>query len=482
MEKDAPTTDAVTAIIESFTSWLAIGDSITVGYNNSNHSYADIIAEKYGIPLTKDAITGTNLSVDSDAFGVAMSGRFEENSDDFSLITVMGGVNDFSHGVTLGEFDPTATTRDTFYNGANVLILGLLKKYPNSKIVFLTSTIDNKRENSLGLKYEDYVIALQTVCNYYSVPFHRIDRLCGFNGDITEVAPDNLYTNDTIHPNTKGHTKIASAISNVINFVNPISLFEKGVLSVSQSTKNIAESDTFATIREILTVKAVYGSVEFELQDYTLNGSIEVGTQEFTVKYRNLEPVNVTFNVGEGDMPTYNVLYKLDEPLTFDGTVAEVSTGMNWINDNPSYTFKIDYSVESLVNSDCCIFAPAYNPSAVVQRAYPILMQTSNRISIQLSDSASGTITDSSGAMTPPPFENMILFVSVDAETSTVKSYMIKYGNIVAEKEFATFVQTSRDYSAWNAGFQVGQKVVGAIHEFVVYEGVLTQTDIEQLI
>lgn len=465
----------------SYASWLAIGDSVTVGYNNKNYSYADIISEKYNIPMKKDAITGTNISVDSATFGVAMSGRYSNNLDDYALITVMGGVNDFSHSVPLGVFDPTATTRDTFYNGVNVLASGLLEKYPNSKIIFMTSNIDNAilggYRNSLGKTWEDYVNALETVCNYYSLPLYRIDKLCGFNGNTRGIVTDDLATGDTIHPVTKGHTKLASAVNNAIDFTDPFSLFGKGRLIVTQSLKNIGLSATLSSIRELLTVKAVYENVEFEISNYTLQGNIETGDQEFTISYRNLNPVKVTFIVGDGDKPSYEVLYRLPESLTFTEDDTTLDTGVNWRNNHTRYTIKM--TLKGNITKNMPIMSVG-NGQYPVQNDYPFLQASIDYNFLTLYTSASKQFVlrkDNINSDMSFPLDTTTLFIVVGEKVSLYTIIDSEIAWISDEYEHGSTITDGRTLK-----FNIGSGFVGTISEFTVYNGALARGDIEKLI
>ena len=334
--------------VKSFSSWLAIGDSITVGYSNGNYSYADILAEKYGIYLVKDAITGTHISTDSD-FGTSFANRYSENADDFNLVTVVGGINDWMHGVALGEFAPETTGTDTFANGMNTLIRGLIAKYPKSKIVFFTSNINNNisSNGTTNLTFEDYVEVMRTVCNYYSIPFYPLHLLCGFNGLATYDLNADTMNTDKTHPLTEGHKKIADAIADCISFVNPSYGYGKGTLDITLKTSLIPEGASTSEIKECLTVNVVYeNGVSVELSDYTVEGSIVEGEESvLTIKYRNIvDTLTITGGESSGE---YNLLFQLPEAVSVDSENKVVDLGYAPFTETSPRTIRVMFNADS---------------------------------------------------------------------------------------------------------------------------------------
>lgn len=429
--------------IESFTSWLAIGDSITVGYSNSNYSYADILAEKYGIYLVKDAITGTHISTDSD-FGTSFANRYSENEDDFNLITVVGGINDWMHGVTLGEFVPETTGTDTFANGMNSLVRGLLEKYPNSKIVFFTSNINNNTSSNgtTNLKFEDYVDVMRTVCEYYSVPFYPLHLLCGFNGLATYDLNPNTMNTDKTHPLTSGHKKIADVITDCISFVNPSYGYGKGTLEITLKTSLIPEGASTSEIKECLTVNVVYeNGLSLELSDYTVEGSIVEGEESvLTIKYRN---ISTTFSVTGGEPSgEYNLLFQLPEVVSVDSENKVVDLGYAPFTEASPRTIKAVFNVDNETTVGVALLRAYEDNTNAFYGVGVNAVGSAKRLSVINSVGGSGTLMASGNAGDYLVYPNDIeLFIIWDG-SSTVTAYVVDATGIKWSNTFNWTVTT----------------------------------------
>lgn len=92
--------------------------------------------------------------------------------------------------------------------------------------------------------------------------------------------------------------------------------------------------------------------------------------------------------------------------------------------------------------------------------------------------SSSGSSKKMRPALTPEARENQMISLAVDlaeqqlrdgTASSQVITHFLKLG-------------TTRDFSTWNAGFNVKGNFDGEINEFVVYRGALSKNDIEKLI
>ena len=141
--------------------------------------------------------------------------------NDADVIIIFGGTNDYGHGKALmGEF--TDRTVNTFYGACHILIEGLLRKYPNSEIVFMTPLHRLKEELSeekkdRGLEYvpaayplKKYVKAIKKVCEYYSVPVLDLYSVSGIQPNV-EIIKEK-YCPDGLHPNDAGHERIKNRL------------------------------------------------------------------------------------------------------------------------------------------------------------------------------------------------------------------------------------------------------------------------------
>lgn len=147
-----------------------LGDSITYGAytpvgtsgvnptERAEKRYCEIAGEKLGFTVNNYGISGTSISRTSTVKPTqAMSIRYTEMIDDLDLICVMGGCNDYLTNVPIGTI--ADTTDISFYGALYVLCYGLIEKYPNSRIVFITPIHREPTAevaNSAGHTLEDY--------------------------------------------------------------------------------------------------------------------------------------------------------------------------------------------------------------------------------------------------------------------------------------------------------------------------------------
>ena len=201
-----------------------LGDSITEGHGTSDCAtkpYHQVIASKYGMAIARNyGISGTRFAKQTKPstnprWDLDFCSRFSEMDDDASLVVVFGGTNDFGHGdAPLGcKFDRTP---DTFYGACHYLMSGLINKYPDAKIVFMTPlhriSEDNiVKENGLqGANLETYVNIIKEVAAYYSLPVIDLWSVSGLQPKVGIIKEK--YVPDGLHPNDAGHEKMAQVI------------------------------------------------------------------------------------------------------------------------------------------------------------------------------------------------------------------------------------------------------------------------------
>lgn len=231
--------------------WNVFGDSMS-SIDFSKPTWWQIIAEKNKMIATCYGISGTTLAHTNDrhlwdynwgklnadeigynrndsstwSTGNCFCERFTKMSDSADLITIMGGTND--NAVKLGSWNSTDTS--TFYGALNVLIQGLINKYPNKKIAFFTPMqqansyttnvanpgleLDKKLPTdtlSLQLRAE----AIKRKCNQYSIPCLDLYSISGVNGVGNRKAL--VYrNNDDTHLSVFGNEYIVPAIESFL--------------------------------------------------------------------------------------------------------------------------------------------------------------------------------------------------------------------------------------------------------------------------
>ena len=193
-----------------------LGDSITEGYCASSLSkgFVSIVGEKIHAKVNNYGIAATRIAkqssvYDDQSFFGARVKDMDKNAD---MVIVFGGTNDYGHGdAPVGDIGDTSP--DTFYGGMNYLINELNKYFSRKRIIFILPTYRVNEDNPFG-EYKTkrghslqvYRDAIVEVLNKHNIEYWDIkDEL----GDPT----NDLYY-DGLHPNDKGHEKIAEIIIN----------------------------------------------------------------------------------------------------------------------------------------------------------------------------------------------------------------------------------------------------------------------------
>lgn len=146
-----------------------LGDSLMYGHTlGTDKTWLAKVAKRNNMIAFNYGINGNPLSVTEDCMAI----RYEQMEDDLDYIVVIGGANDNAKGHSIGE--NTDQTIDTFKGALNVLIKGLLNKYPTSKILFMT----NYQRYSGDQKFVD---AMLEICAIYSIPCFDNFRNSGIN-------------------------------------------------------------------------------------------------------------------------------------------------------------------------------------------------------------------------------------------------------------------------------------------------------------
>lgn len=198
-----------------------LGDSITAGYGTTK-IYHDYLKEFLGLTTVNNyGINGTKIASIDGVDTSAMSVRYTNMDNNSDIILVFGGTNDYGNAIPLGTYTDNVNT--TFFGALNVLIKGLLNKYPSKTILFATPLQRNYTlggvggiagvgANSAGFTLLQYVDAIIEVCGYYSIPVIDLYR----NAGISTLNITNFST-DGLHPVAVGHERIAYKMASFIN-------------------------------------------------------------------------------------------------------------------------------------------------------------------------------------------------------------------------------------------------------------------------
>jgi lysophospholipase L1-like esterase len=197
-----------------------LGDSITEGVGTSDWAtkpFHQLIAKKYGMAAARNyGIGGTRFAKqhkpsEKPRWDLDFSSRFADMDDDASLVVVFGGTNDFGHGdAPMGT--PEDRTPETFWGACHYLMSGIINKFPEARIVFMTplhrATEDVKNVN--GATLLDYVNIITTVASFYSIPVLDLWSVSGIQPRVDVLKEK--YCPDGLHPNDAGHERMAAVI------------------------------------------------------------------------------------------------------------------------------------------------------------------------------------------------------------------------------------------------------------------------------
>lgn len=199
---------------------IFLGDSITagVGASSTEKRYSDVfmqmtVMEKsvnYGISGTR--IAKQHKIEDQYRDTHSFAERFHEMDKDADIVVVFGGTNDYCHGdAAFGSLENR--TPDTFCGAVHFLMQGLLKKYPEATILFMTplhrenETIPNP---TTGKILKDYVDMIKKIAEQYSIPVLDLYATACIFPDIEEHKKK--FCPDGLHPNDAGSLKIAERL------------------------------------------------------------------------------------------------------------------------------------------------------------------------------------------------------------------------------------------------------------------------------
>lgn len=199
-----------------------LGDSITEGHGTSGEEkiYLNLLKEREDLLEARNyGIGGTRIAnqMGEDNFAPSFCVRYEDMADDADIIVVFGGTNDYGHGnAPVGTFE--ARNPDTFYGACHYLMRGLLEKYPEALIVFMTPLhrcddfVPNK---SNGKTLSQYADIIKEVAKYYSLPVLDLYTMGGIQPDVPVMKEK--YCPDGLHPNDAGHEIIYSRLKGFLN-------------------------------------------------------------------------------------------------------------------------------------------------------------------------------------------------------------------------------------------------------------------------
>lgn len=206
------------------------GDSITAQQTWQDYVQRELGFSKY----YNHGVGGRRL------MAMATDKCLAEITEDFDVILVMGGTNDWAQDRTIGTENEINTDDQTFtgtfYGGLNALMKKLTTKYPTKRIVFMTQTpVKNSNgenfflkkgsadglKNSNGNTTRDFAKATLNACGNNHVPCIDLNSLVGWNEN--NISSFVLNENDMFfHPTSIGGKRMAECISGFLKSIQSI--------------------------------------------------------------------------------------------------------------------------------------------------------------------------------------------------------------------------------------------------------------------
>lgn len=206
------------------------GDSITAQQTWQDYVQRELGFSKY----YNHGVGGRRL------MAMATDECLAEITEDFDVILVMGGTNDWVQDRTIGAENDINTDDQTFtgtfYGGLNALMKKLTTKYPTKRIVFMTQTpVKNSNgenfflkkgsadglKNSNGNTTRDFAKATLNACGNNHVPCIDLNSLVGWNEN--NISSFVLNENDMFfHPTSIGGKRMAECISGFLESIQSI--------------------------------------------------------------------------------------------------------------------------------------------------------------------------------------------------------------------------------------------------------------------
>ena len=191
-----------------------LGDSITQGVGNNNHSWVDAMKGMCGFKSVYNyGVSGNTIE--------QMYDRINTMENTLDYITLLGGTNNalWSNSQSISDFKASFDS----------LVSSIIEKYPTSKVLGIIPPKYNYSADDVtrnwnvstspnNLKLIDFVNAEIEIYSKYSVPIVNLFSGCNIQPDIN--AQKIALMPDGVHPNQKGYfdfiaPKIAEALNSI---------------------------------------------------------------------------------------------------------------------------------------------------------------------------------------------------------------------------------------------------------------------------
>ena len=199
-----------------------LGDSITdKKHVGTTKNYWQYLAEMLGIEPLVYGINGNQWN------GVLKQAQRlkAEIGNEVDAIIIFAGTNEYNAGFPLGEWY-TDLNSNTFRGRINEALSYLKQNFPDKQIILMTpihraqARFSNENiqpeeafPNKLGLYVDEYVNIIKEAGNVWAVPVIDLNSISGLYPMFdTHAQYFHDEVTDRLHPNAKGHYRMAKAI------------------------------------------------------------------------------------------------------------------------------------------------------------------------------------------------------------------------------------------------------------------------------
>lgn len=199
---------------------LLLGDSYSAHHKlQLEEGWPYQVCEALGMELYDYAISGSSFA-GGDNGRYPMVDRYESAmEEDYDIIILQGGSNDWSHNIPLGDVESRDKT--TMLGAMNLMLDDFEAAWPEATIICFTPWVSTGAKNSLGLDTDDYVDAIARLCQTRDLILY----------DASDAAKNGIYMNqesfrtqysltstDRWHLNAQGQTLFATVFSKWLQY------------------------------------------------------------------------------------------------------------------------------------------------------------------------------------------------------------------------------------------------------------------------